>query len=467
MSVETIFQVVQAFSPSFKSIDLRVVAVKPEDQWKNVIASVFLSNKSQKEVQSNQQQERDKLSSTGKFRILFACYPFKRLSNLFKQVEKGEVEINRGPITFRELNPFELRVDSFLPSYLKGMKEWKLIGSQTKANEENRKSVWSIIDDQNGHARLLGYKDIYELIRETLRIKEFDRGKPQDLVIGVPMPARIVNTSLVNSTVKVKIKKIVSLSDLQLNISSSRVKPHTQYYEIVSRTTDLVKGCKRSSTRNFCYVTNSIQFADLRPHDFIDVELIHRQVPTLRMDKTRLQAPLENAVEPFARTLNAFCSVEIFKERLLNPERCAEGRIRPNTIFENAVAWLLSLAGFCVLPLGKRFEKLKILETDYEVGSIDMIAYRENEYLLLIDCDTSIPDRKKIQSMTLVKKHLEPLQDKHQRPYIASIIFSPRECTGISVDPLAVKIIERHRIKRIFEEVMKGNLEQARSSLIY
>ena len=225
------------------------------------------------------------------------------------------------------------------------------------------------------------------------------------------MPARIVDISFDKESVEIKTKKVFSLDDLQLNISVERVNPRTNHFEPFWRTTELVKKCKHPLKRGFCYVMNSIKLANSKPHDRIEVELIHRKVPTLSMDKTSLMVPLENAVEPFAKALNAFCSLDVFKERLLNPERFGKGRTKTNTVFENAVAWLLSLIGFSVLHLGRDFEILRIPESGAQVGSADIIAYRENDHLLLVDCDSSIPDEKKIRSMMVLKDHFEFLQE--------------------------------------------------------
>ena len=461
MSVVTVSQVVEAFSPSLKSVDLRVVAVKPEDHWINVITSMFLSCKSQEETKSEQQQAREKLpKNTSNFRILLGCFPFERLPYIFERLKEGQIIIRRNSIKFAEINPYELRVDQYLPSYLREMEEWKLLGAQ--ADQRKDDGMWNIVGRQNGHARLLGYKDIYQLISETLRMRDFHRGRARALVIGIPVPARIASISLVGSSIEIKTKKDFSLKDLQLNLSLKRVNPRTHQYQPIWRRTELVKKRKRPPTREVGYVTNSIRLTNLRPHDMIEVELIHREVATLGIDETHVIVPLLNAAEPFAKTLFNFCSFDLFKKRLLNPEKFK----KPAKEFENAVAWLLSLIGFSVAQLG-RFEKLKIPETDYQVGSIDMIAHRENEYVLLIDCDTSIPEDKKIRSMKAVKDHFRFIQDEHRRPYIVSMIFSPKDCTGISVDFQDIKIIDRHKIKRIFEQAMKGNSDQARYSLVY
>jgi hypothetical protein len=467
MSVVMVSEVVKAFSPAFNSVDLRIVAVKPEDRWINVITSIRLSTKSREEINSEQEEARDKLPRTDKFRIFLDSCDIKQLRILFEAFNEEEIKVSNTLIKFRGLDLFTLRVDRYLPDYLKEMEEWKLVGSQEMGREEDRRNLWPIVESQNGTAKLLGFEDIYELISETLKIRDFSRDRRRDLIIGIPLPARIADASLVGSSVKIKTKKVVGLEDLQLNLCIRRVKPRAYQYDLVWRKTELVKKCKRAPARNFCYVTNFVELTNLRPHDRIEVELIHRQVPTISMDEVHLEAPLENAVEPFAKALNSFCSLETFKKRVLNPERCKEGKAKPQDIFENAVAWLLSLVGFSVLHIGKYFENLKIPETDVQIGSADILAYRENECILLVDCTTSLPDDDKIRSMIAVKEHFRFIQDEHRQPNIISVIFSPKDCSGISVDRQVVKIVGRYQIKQMFEEAMKGNPEKARSSLVY
>lgn len=459
----TVNEILQAFSPAFKSIDVRIVAVKLEDQWRNVITSVFLSFKSQEEIKSEQQQVRETLPETDKFCILLDCYSFDSISDLFNQIKKAEIEMHGRVIRFQPFDPSKLTIEAY-QSYLKKMNNWKVIGSHATATLFD--GVWPVISDQDGPARLVGYANAYEMIKETINIREFDPSIKRVIVIGIPIPARISDISFDGKSVKVKIKKPFSLNDLQLNLSIERINPNALHFEPFWRKTQSVKKRGYPLKRGFCCVTNSIKLANSKPHDRIEVELIHRKVPTLSMDKGYSSIPLENAVEPFAKAFSAFCSLDVFKERLLNPERFVEGRKKPNTIFENAVAWLLSLVGFSVLPLGRDFEILRIPETGYQLGSVDIIAYRENEHLLLVDCDTSIPDEKKIRSLMTVTDHFKYIQDEHKQPQITSAIFSPKNCTGIPAVTNSVKIVDRYQIEQAFEEAISGNMEQARSFLL-
>jgi hypothetical protein len=268
--------------------------------------------------------------------------------------------------------------------------------------------------------------------------------------------------SLVDSTLRVKIKKAPSLVNLQLNTLLERANPRTGYYDRIWRKPKLLKESKEVSSREFSYADNSIQLRNIEPDDRIEVELISRKLPAMSLDISSLVVPLRNAVEPFARVLSAFCSIDLFKKNLLSPELSKDSA----KVFENAVAWLLSLIGFSVIWLGKSYENISIVGTKYNVGSADIIAYRENEHLLLVDCDTSIPDDRKIRSMAGVADHFKKLQGTKRQPIIVPMIFSPKDCTGISSGVQNVKIIDKQRIESTFGKAMKGNAEQARSDLV-
>jgi hypothetical protein len=462
MSFTNLDYVLTAFSSSFRSVDVRIVAAGLDGELMNVITSIFPRCESLEEISAAQQRIKEKLpKNTDRFQILLIHHPFDWIYEFFDRLEKGEITgRTAGWVKFRQFNPFELRIDPYLPSYLKETQEWKLVGSQASGDQEDRSNLWPVLASRSGAARLCGYKDVYELIREALGMADFSQGTTRDFVVGIPMPARIAKSSIENSSLKIQTKTISGLKDLQLNVSVDRASARTPYYETVWRKTETVS--ESPSNDNFCVITNSIDLTNLEPHDFIDVELIHRKVPTLSMDADRLRMPLQNPSEPFAKMLTEFCSVDLFRKRLLQPEhvKSAAGE------FEDAIAWLLSLIGISVVQLKGDCQKLRT-ETSYEIGSIDMIAYRENEQILLIDCDTQIPDEKKMRSMTAVKDYFKFLQDEFRRPDIVCMIFTPRDCAGIPAIQDTVKIVDKQKITLILEKAIEGNTEEARKILSY
>ena len=87
----------------------------------------------------------------------------------------------------------------------------------------------------------------------------------------------------------------------------------------------------------------------------------------------------------FTEVFFKFYSSEDFKSDLLTPELIEKA----DFVFQDAVAMLLSLIGYSVIVLGKKKRKNKELdklrlESKVVVGSLDLIAFRENNKLFII-----------------------------------------------------------------------------------
>ena len=218
-------------------------------------------------------------------------------------------------------------------------------------------------------------------------------------------------------------------------------------------------------TREIERTNNSIVFsvASMLPFDALEVELIHRE-SCLTLDRAYETVPLENATEPFLKILDGFCSIDEFRKLLFEPET----EKKPQDVFEDAVTWLLSLAGFETIRLRigrKPFDKL-LNNGVYHVGSADIIAYEENKRILLIDCDIGTVDPKKVQKLAELKKYFRDNLKGYEKLPIIPILFTPKDFRA-TFPSLEVMIADQGVIKRIFEAVAKGNREQARSLLYY
>lgn len=133
----------------------------------------------------------------------------------------------------------------------------------------------------------------------------------------------------------------------------------------------------------------------------------------------------------------------------------------PDEIFESAITWLLSLLGYSVIHLRKQYEELRDPLNKYLFGSIDILAFKSDEHLLLVDCDTSVPDDKKFSSILGIKAKLAPklksFQDKYGIPRIVPVVFSPRDCAGLSRSN--VVIIDKSGIEDLLEKAMTRDIE--------
>lgn len=156
---------------------------------------------------------------------------------------------------------------------------------------------------------------------------------------------------------------------------------------------------------------------------------------------------------------------------LLEPLDC--GR-HPETIFENAVTWLLSMAGLSPIHLGAKVKDLKGKDRSFdvlrnkaglEVGCADIIAYQENKSMLLVDCDIGPTlDDKKVQKLEETQKHCQNVFSKYPQFQIIPVLFSPRELNWVQASG-SVVIVNKFRLEQMFEAVVSGDREKARQVL--
>jgi hypothetical protein len=455
--------VLDAFEPALKSIDVRTIAVRPVSQiapWTNLITLIFISEKTIDEVEAEHKTLPQVKNE--QFSVFLKVAPFSR--DIFD-------EIQRGLITFATPNGF-VKVESreadlltmiaySMPRRIKGISKLMLnvIGSDPSSE---RKTLWSVISGQNLEAKRQHYSDVSALIKDILVADFINIGDPRDFDVAVSSGAEIESADFAGASFKVKVKGASGLKGLQLNFALGR----TNYYDPIWRGDARLEDGKKSRDDS-----DSIEVVvnppSVLPFDQMYVELIHRSVP-LNIGTSVAVAPLENVVEPFLKTFSAFCQLEDFKKMLFDPVNFSK---QPQKIFENAVTWLLSLAGFHTINLGieistskskKRFDSLVAEESGVPIGSTDIIAYEDNKRLLLIDCDIGGVDDNKIDKLVEARKHFEALSKFEQFSFV-SILCTPKECPTMTIN--GVVIAGRRVLEDILVNIAKGNWQTARDRL--
>lgn len=476
-----LLNLIQAFSASIKCINLGIAAIMPngKDGWVNLVSSIFLNSNIQNEMEKEQRLSEPKLklrlsSSTqgSSFAIFLWSYPPRYLKDLLKQFENGKIQhipLEKGVVFESELPvkiaPFSLSDLNVKqrPDFIRKSDEWKWLEAIRQNLTPDRSDLWTIADKYNGWAKTKGFQDVYAMIREKLDLKTWGKSNVDDVILGIQIPARIIDHQLNGPLLKISIKAICNIKDLYINYYHKRANPQGYLEALPSISPESVKFVSKED--GFFYETSSKSFTDLRPHDYIEVELIHEKAPIQSIDTLTIKIPIENPAEPFAKALDSFCSFKDLKSMLLNPKDLERKKFgKPEDAFETAVAWLLTLVGYNTIHLGEKHEKLSS-NAKVEIGSADIIAYDENIGLLFVDASLTAPDENKIQALVRIKQHFGFLSDESQIS-IAPVIFSSADQAEIS-GSRDVRIIWRDRIESILEEAMKGNLEKARSMILW
>jgi len=452
---DELYPILEALKPLLKSIDVRTVAVSldPDKPWQNLITSVCVSPKEEKEIKSELQALPPYPKINNNFAIFAGVYPFDY--TVFGQIAEGVMrfytQFGRNVVKCRNFDPLSLKVNSS-EEKVGGSYEyvWRAAGS---GDVEERKALWSVVNAERIPPQQLDYPNIVELIKDFLKIPNFNFNDSKDFELRIYNLARIEQATFSDSTFRVKIKKFCGLKGLQLNLRrGTRGYPLPGYNKR--------KEITQEETRidnNFCSVSETFDVSGLLSLDWVATKLIHKD-SALIWDEKDERVPLKNPIEPFARTLNAFCTIEEFNKML--SERVLEYS-KPSVVFERAVAWLLSLIGFSTIVLAsktiKAFDHLKL--GDIQIGCADILAYKKNDCLLLVDCTIRTPDDKKIQDLKDAQKHISSILASHTGLRIVPVIFSPADCGHLKTD-IEVRIIDKYQMEQILENVAKGKVEE-------
>lgn len=444
---DELYSVFGALKPALKSMDVRTFAVAaPEEDWQNLITSVYLTETSVDEVKKQQ----EKMLPMRNNEVALFCIAIPVDYTLFQNIIDGEVKFltpfGTNKVRFRKFDPTKLKVHS-TQARISGSYKW-ILTAEDIGGQGERGGLWSVVKDNEIVAKRLGFPNIATLIKNKLQI-EYGNGYQKDFEVVIPPLASIETAHFANSRFEVKVKKASGLKDLQLNLTLAR-----DGIPIRNEPRKL-KDEKPETLKTSAIVTEALDLKGVLPHDLMNAELILGE-SALTLDKKWEYAPLENAVEPFLKTIDAFCSLQKLESMLLEPHQYK----KTDKIFENSVTWLLSLAGYNPIYLGKNFERCQT-KTQFQIGSADIIAYEENKRIILVDCDTGPIDSKKIQQLIELGKYFSELFKEYRGLEIIPVLVTPKDYRG--QPKKGVRIVDCESLKRILEELCKGNRERARN----
>jgi hypothetical protein len=448
--------ILEAFQPALNSIDLRTIAVRPQGEaWQNLITTMNISEKTVGQV--SVEQEKLPYIRNEEFAVFFLAIPFEY--SIFESIKRGNLVFRHLGIMNLEvktrsldLPAFKVQNDQF--GYFGSLQEWTILVTASSQPQERNK-LWSVIDSQKQELRLQSYRDVTELFRDVLKITYMNRDD-KDFIIIIPPLAQIVTAKFRGESFEVRIANPSNLSGLQLNLALRKSGTHPA--EILWK--DRIKIKKNEYV---VYPKNMV------PFDILEADLIH-PILALTLDSKAVIVPLQNPVEPLLKTLDSFCPLADFKKMLLEPQMFGK---EPQKIFETAVCWLLSMAGLNPIYLStnikdlkgkdRKFDSLKI-ESGFDLGCADIIAYKDNDCVLLVDCDIGSINETKLQRLSATSKHFESSLNTYGKLRFIPVLFTTKECEVQS--KAGVRIVGKNVIEIIFEQIFKGNRDEAASQIV-
>jgi hypothetical protein len=435
------------------------LAVLQDAEFKNIITSICFSYHSDEQPSNNWELIESNFNKNEEAIFLHRYINPSNIMEVFKEINATHqlTYLSIPDIQFTQFNPFAMKINDRpqLPR-IRG-KTWNTF--ITSHSDQTIQKLWQKVDNvyYNDIVNRLGYQSMHDFRRNI-----FHTDSDQAFfLIELPTYARIDTLTHHYAS----IYHHSTLQDLQVNFFLKRSRDSR--YSIISRTHKQLEKSERGEPG---FVSSEMRFefpCDLKYQDRIEAALKHITVPSVQLDEYHAAVPFEQTIIPLSQTIFAFYPLEDFKQHLFTPEQFKS----KDRVFQDAVARLLSLAGYSIIILGKKQyqvprEKTRTYEvlfndSQYPIGSADLIAHRDNE-LLIIECTTSTPDENKINHLYDVIEYLRnpPLSIPLN---ITAFIFTPEEYAHN--DDEDVLIVSGSKISEILDEILKNEVEAARTKL--
>lgn len=462
LNVGNVFNALRGY---FISLDLRILAFKKNGQWINIVGSLFFSEKPVEQIKKI--QDSITFPELKNFKLFTLASKSSEFGVFSRQVNKNGLirlpnsSFGEDAIFIGKFNPRHIAVND-RPIFLQQITDWKLLGGRATEQHPNRINCWEILEGNEGLFISLGFESVYDWINNALRISKYRNRDENTFIIGLPIKAKIDDLKIKGNVVSFSVEAHKNIRNLQLNLV--QWEPHVAEWRTIDRK---IKGMTRFDQQFNDYVVYSdeIKFSRIHLKHFIRAHLISTNIPLVEIDQKRCDPPLENSLEPLVNALEKFYHLEEFKNQLLYPEKLKKKREThgPSWYFEEAVSWLLSLGGLSVIRLGEK-ENIH-LESGYTI-SADILAYKENDFIFVIDCDTQHADPEKANHLLQIVDHFEQLQNEIGKPEIIPVIFTPKEPV-IGETQTKVHVINGPKIERLLEKAIKGDTEGFCNILIY
>lgn len=374
----------------YKSVDLRVVAVRTDDTWQNALTVVRFSCKEVEELEEQQKELEARWDrvKTENFKIELQAILFVTLQFLCEQFNEGRWFFFGGDDV-----QFGRSIDLLsLEGEFRGVR-------YTKEDIPG----WPCFEAQDGqHCALLGERnlqrevkaetgiDVYELISELLEIR-FSPHLGFDLVVDAPFYSLVEYVDFAAQRCEARVRFHKDVSDLAVSVfarqrgsSGSLVAPPQRIPVSASEAQEL--------DEDFRLWTGFAELPDAMRYDYLFVELMQTKPTGLDIDSHF--KPISQYLEakkpesnPLLSAFRPFCRDEEFEKQLTRPQEAKE----PQRAFEEAVSWLLALCGFRTIKLAGTQHEILREAAKVTRFSVDTLAYMDQEPVLLVECTIGDP----------------------------------------------------------------------------
>jgi hypothetical protein len=424
-SIYTTSDFLRAFSNVHETFDIRVAAIRDNEQWLLVALSAHLRIVSS---ETAKQDFQDTIKRFGKvdssaFRIVQQCLPVAEAKQFFDKISNGELVLEG--LRFRLSEPHD--VLSFAGNVhvdYQNVERWPRIELQRQITKDpNARQLLHNNAEILRDTELAGYEFPHIAVKTLLDIDFSTSNEPGMIWIACDIPVRLLPPKVAQAGDEFELKLRAESHSAIDNVSCTIRRTGGIGSSILQQS--VVVLTRSNEKKNSASWSGDIQLP-IERDDQITLEALSRDVG--RLYSTRIWPfallPPEQA-NPLLAALELFCPLDQIRLLLEQPQNAkTELKNISNAarLFEVSVQWLLSTLNYRAVWL-HGYERIK--DANVELGTIDCLAYSEEEnILLLVNCSLAAPDPSELHRhenlATRISKQLFP----DSRVKVCSALFT-------------------------------------------
>lgn len=444
MSVSsTLVQLLSGLINSFQSIDIRCAVKKYEPGWLSLLASIRISARPLDAIQERYQElENDGLErNADPFRILWQAYPIDQIERILTELASAQLSIEGESVRFPE------KVES---DKLRGQLEYapNLVlpwdGERWPATVYYSSGVRTLYfsdPDIAAGVRRSGWRSAEEMVAHFLGLNPrqlYSTNIP--LFFYVEMPAKIEVRASVNKMPDILLRTQPTLNDFTLYLSTDRHKGRPFTMPLENYGHEGIWTLHRSS----------LELAKLEPDDIFSCTLSHPVVPVLDEVTGCLRNFMPIAyLNPLLLCLRHFWDMNEFSDRLERAYDKPSGKKVHNAqhVFQEAVAQLLTLAGFQTIDLGRE-EFIRGNGSEVRRATLDILAYHAGSKTMILGaCTINPPKTEDIQGVLETMSILRSKFPADAQVHFVPMVFSIQEQEPLNHED--VRILNARKIRKL------------------
>jgi hypothetical protein len=454
MSKVSVAEALGAFGQSYRSIDLRVAAIRDGDHWEVAFAAIRLSCESLAGVRAyhRELQRRHEPVETQDFWLALAVLDFRDWTRFRDELAAGMIGIGNAKVGLAA--PLNLEAQT---SYIRRSQDH---------TDQFRDLAWPSLDiaaGVNPVAKLnadhivravgnAGYQTVSHAISGFCEVDTWPNSNySHNLLLRLPIYGALSATTVqpLEDTLHLTLRRHKTLRSLAVRAM------FTDNRSSVPKNRVTMKG-KQQSAKGGIVTVDLV--APLPPGSLdgaVEFSLSHPLVGELERQRHQVRSFLPVAERNLLfEVFRHFCPPGTLEDMLTNPAgRKPWFKVDQSSSFEQHVGWLLSLLGFSAIALGKQEN---LFSGRVQLGSVDLIAVRERE-VFLVACTIGVPKREDFGSLWNLSQILQEKLAKETnavvRPLLvtATTSLDTRERIGEGIESGSVPILGLERLRELVE----------------